>query len=397
MNTPILALAIWPDGFGLAPYQVEVAIILSLVAIIIVLGLFLLLYRWFSMPLRRSERAYLFLDVIETGLAWGQSLERSIIGLAALRDRALGTKFHLLAAYIERGKKLGEALDLVPGFLPPQLVALLKVGLKLGDVPRVIPAGRRLMADATSKTQGGEGYLLVIQSFLLPVLPVALAMLTVFVVPKFVEIARDMGVQPTGLSWFILKHGNILVAMSTAVSVLALPMVFCYLAGPRSWSWSRSLTGGFVDHLLVRLPWVWKRLQRDFSTLLAILLDAGISESEAIAMAATATDNQVVIHRAQQITADLRQGRTLAQAARHLDQAGDLQWRLANAAQGRARFLDALRGWHEALDAQAYQLEQTASHLLTTALVIINGIMVGLVVTGVLGLLIAFIDEGVLW
>jgi hypothetical protein len=82
---------------------------------------------------------------------------------------------------------------------------------------------------------------------------------------------------------------------------------------------------------------------------------------------------------------------------RHFDQDAEFGWRLDNAARSPAGFRESLRGWQEALDAKAYQAEQAASHLVTTACVVLNGLAIGVVVTGVFGLLIGLIEEGILW
>ena len=51
----------------------------------------LLIYEALSGPLRRRERAQLFLDVLAAGLKSGASAEQA-------RERSLGIRFHLLAA-----------------------------------------------------------------------------------------------------------------------------------------------------------------------------------------------------------------------------------------------------------------------------------------------------------
>jgi len=45
-----------------------------------------------------------------------------------------------VAAYIEGGASLGEALEKVPRFLPPQINAILRAGEKIGDLKKVLPA-----------------------------------------------------------------------------------------------------------------------------------------------------------------------------------------------------------------------------------------------------------------
>ena len=45
----------------------------------------------------------MFLDMLELGLREGRTPEAAVTSAAASRDRSLGVRFHLLAAYIEAG------------------------------------------------------------------------------------------------------------------------------------------------------------------------------------------------------------------------------------------------------------------------------------------------------
>jgi hypothetical protein len=51
-----------------------------------------------------------------------------------------------------------------------------------------------------------------------------------------------------------------------------------------------------------------------------------------------------------------------------------------------------LRGWHEALDAKAFQQQETTAHAITSGIVILNGIIVALFATACFGVLIAILD-----
>ena len=101
--------------------------------------------------------------------------------------------------------------------------------------------------------------------------------------------------------------------------------------------------------------------------------------------------------RAERVRKLLNEGVKLPEAMRAMDDTGELHWRLSNALHGRGGFLRALTGWHEALDAKAFQLEQSAAQLTTTALVLLNGLIVGSIVIGVFLLLIQLLNQAVLW
>jgi hypothetical protein len=117
---------------------------------------------------------------------------------------------------------------------------------------------------------------------------------------------------------------------------------------------------------------------RDFSSLLAALLDSGVEETRALDLAAEAAANRVFRKRVERARANLAHGQSLTEAVALLDDTGEFRWRLANAARGQAGFRAALEGWHEALDARAFGQEQTAAQILSTGLALANGLLVAL-------------------
>jgi hypothetical protein len=94
---------------------------------------------------------------------------------------------------------------------------------------------------------------------------------------------------------------------------------------------------------------------------------------------------------------DLQAGIKLTEAVRWLDDAGEFRWRLRNAAEPRAGFFAALAGWHESLEARAFHQEQAVSQTITSGLVLLNGLMVGLVALGMFRLILALLEEAILW
>jgi type II secretory pathway component PulF len=131
--------------------------------------------------------------------------------------------------------------------------------------------------------------------------------------------------------------------------------------------------------------------------MLAVLLDAGVTEPEAVNLAAEATANAIMVHRAERVTALLKEGITLPEAIRAMDECGEFRWRLRNALQHEGGFLRALAGWHAALDAKAFQLEQTSAQLITSFLVLVNGVVVGCIAIAIFLALVNLINRAVLW
>ena len=346
-----------------------------------------------SLPLRRHERARFFLDLLETGMRDGRSAEQSLVALTQLRDAALGVRLHLIGAWIETGLRLGQALDRVPHFLPPRVSAMLKVGEEIGDLAKVLPACRRQLRDGASQSRGAVNYLIVAAFVLTPIAPAVFLGLAVFVFPKYVMILQDMGGGLPALTRFVLgtthEFGAVLIGVMALIYVAGL----VYLSGGRLRGW----LGPVWDAVAWQVPWKRKRMQRDFSAMLAALLDAGVPEEKALQLAGDATANRVFQRRTNAAAAELRSGAPLTVALKRLDVSGQFQWRLANALHGRCGFLAALNGWLDALDAKAFQQEQAAAHAITTGLVLFNGLIVGTLIAGIFLALIGIIEMGVQW
>jgi hypothetical protein len=116
-----------------------------------------------------------------------------------------------------------------------------------------------------------------------------------------------------------------------------------------------------------------------------------VPEAEAVRLAGECTANEICRRRVQHVIAALERGVKLDDAVGAFDDSGEFHWRLTNAIHARGGFLPALRGWHEALEARAFQQEEAATHAVTSGLVILNGVLVGLVVTAVFGVLIVMV------
>ena len=377
--------------------MIAVIIIWFLVALVVFGALATMVYSLLVLPLRKQERARVFLDLLETGFADGHSAEITIMEFAKLRDKKLGPRFFLLAAHLETGLRLSQALQKVPGLLPPQLVAMLAVGEQIGDVRKVLPACRKTLTRASSKTTSTMNYLILFLA-LNPCGGLIWPFIAIVILPKFQEIATELGngrLPP--LFQFLCAHALFLTALQWGLIATS-----CLLFIARDWSpkmtrWLTPVLKPVIDAFTYRLPWRRKRLERDFTAMLALLLDAEIPEEQAVTLAAQSTDNGVFVRRGAEVAQRLRNGTGFLEAMRGIDDTDELQWRLANAVHGHGGFMKALAGWHEALEAKAYQLEQTASQTITTGLVLLNGCLVGLIAIGVFQVLISIVWEASLW
>lgn len=351
-----------------------------------------LLHFLLSQPLRRAERARTILDLIETALRSGEPVEQTLISISHSRDQSLGVKFHLFVAWLEKGLRLDEAFAKVPSLLPAQVIAMLKAGNRVGDLQKVLPAGRQLLADSVSETRSALNYLVIITFVVSPATLSIFCFIAVMVFPKLRAVAEGMDFSLAGPIDFLMANGHFFIAAQLVLQIIMWTAALCYVAGPRFRHWLPA-----HDFISWKLPWRRKRMQRDFSILLATLLDAQMPEPEAVTLAASCTANQIFSARAAKAVAALQQGQPLPQAIACLDDLGEFRWRLSNAVHSKLGFAAALGGWHDALNAKAFQQQQAAAQTVSTTLVLVNGAFVATVVIAVFSFLISIINAGCLW
>jgi type II secretory pathway component PulF len=298
-----------------------------------------LLHFVLSLPMRRRDRARFFLDLLETALDRGQAIEQAILSAAESRDRVMGVRFYLLAAHIENGARFTEALEKVPTFLPPQVNAMLRAGDKLGDLKKVLPACREVLRVAPDTVRSTLHYMVAMLMVFAPIAIWLITMLMIFVVPKFKDVAAGMGVRVWQPALFVFQIAPQLVWFEIILFSLLMTVAIFYIGGPGFVRWFQFRSVPLVDWLAWQIPWKQKKLLRAFSAMLAVLLDGGVPEAEAVRLAAESTVNEICRRRARHVTAALEGGAKFAEAVRAFDDTGEFRWRLTNAIHARGGFL----------------------------------------------------------
>ncbi|MBI5801774.1 MAG: type II secretion system F family protein [Verrucomicrobia bacterium] len=412
----------WAVGLMLAFLGVVLATIIEkpvvllvfLIALVLVYCSFHGLHFILSLPFRRRERARMFLELVEASVEHGHSVEQSIIRLSRSSEDSFGVRFHLLAGHLEQGLPLLAALEKVPRMLPPTVLAMLRVGAETGDIRRVLPSCRAHLRDAVPRVQKAQHYLVALVMVILPMQLLLYWMVRVVVFPKFQEIFNDMlapGEFPTS-SWAIVSVLD--TAWPAFMALVGLPMLVglvLYVLGPRPAYWLEWLAPRFgppiarrldwlatlADRGMLVLPWQRRRVERDFSVMLALLLDAGLPEEKAVLLAGESVANRAFLARARRVADELRRGMKLADALQFMDDAGELRWRMANAARASGHFRESLAGWLDTLDAKAFGQEQAVAHVITSACVLVNGCLLGLFTVSIFQCFVQLIDVASAW
>jgi type II secretory pathway component PulF len=356
-----------------------------------------LLHFLLSLPMQRRDRARFFLDLLETALERGQAIEAAILSAAESRDRAMGMRFYMVAAHLEGGARLGQALEKVPSFLPPQVNAMLQTGEKLGDLRKVLPACREVLRIAPDTVRTTMHYMVAILLVFAPIAIWLISILSIYIIPKFKDVAAGMGIKIWAFTKFVftLNDAHVLTGFEAALFLILLMVAAVYIGGPGFVRWFQSRSVPILDWLAWQVPWKRKKLLRAFSAMLAVLLDGGVPEAIAVRLAGESTANEICRRRARRVLTALEGGVKLNDAVRSFDDSGEFHWRLTNAIHSRGGFLNALQGWHASLDANASQQEEAATHVVTSGLVILNGVVVAMIATAMFGMLVMIL-RGVL-
>ena len=304
-----------------------------------------------------------------------------------------------LLTHLRGGLDLVDALKKTPWLVEARLVSLLEVGRELGDMKKILPAARAMFATATGHVRKAQMYTYPYIFFVSGIGIVIPWILMTFVVPKFEVIFKDMLPAVERLPNFTLlvldisQHKWALPGLAGPVMLGLLLGAVLYVGGSRIRSRFSGVAPGFFARMVLALPWWRKRLQCDFSARLSLLLDAGVSESRSVTLAAESTGNLVLQQHAFRACADLKNGKHLPEAIQHLDSSDELRWRLETVARSGKGFLPALRAWHETLSVRAAEQEQAVAQVIVAGMILSIGVVVGSLVIGMFLPLIVMMDK----
>lgn len=356
----------------------------------------LLAYYLFSLPLRRTQRARLFVDILEQGFDSGRSLEQILIEVAGTRDRALGSRFVVVGDRIYRGMPWAMALRSVPNLLPEAVVSALEAGARIGDVRKVLPLCKGMLSDASSQSRAAYHVLGGAPWILCGLSPQIVFTLGLFVMPKYYDLMRDYGAMPPKGG---VPSALLIVAflVQTLMALSLLGFCFLYVGSPWIRRYLQPKALPFMDWFSLRISWSRQRILRDCARLLALALDSGLPEAEAVQMAAEGTGNRIVLRRAGAVVHALSQGVSLEMACTQLWSGPELSWRLGLASRSKGGFHAALRSWWESLEIRAQRQQETASQIAASALVLLSGVSIGSLCFSLLVPLVRIIEQTLLW
>ncbi len=354
--------------------------------------LFMILFWVFNTPYRRWSRTAIVLDVVEEALASREDLPAAMARLTHFPDFSAGFRFPRRIRRLAGGDDLIGALSDGFPILPDNVTAILEAGLETDDVSRVLPLCRRsLQGDRHSRTRGLLAWYPMFFGLSsrglfspMPVLAGAtMAGFMIFIRPRFARMINEMtgySALPPITDWVL--HSSFPFFIVGLLSIVPACLLIGYLL--RDWPYLPGLlsnaTGAWLDRLI---PWWRWRCQRDFSYLLAMLLDAGVPEPKALRLAAAGSGNGAYRMRAERAVDLLSTGVPLPDVLRDFVRDREFGWRWNHVLHTEGAFLPAIQGWLDYLDARAFRVEQAFNHILSTLIYASWAALIGLFVCGI--------------
>jgi MSHA biogenesis protein MshG len=244
----------------------------------------------------------------------GIPLLRGIKGLAASTHNAvLREKLEEVLRDLEGGRDLAGSLARHPGVFPPLYVSIVRVGEETGTLERSFKRLAEYMQqdqEMSDRIKAAMRYPMIV----LGVVAIAIAVLTVFVIPKFEPLFKTLGDNlpwPTraiiNVSEFTRNHWYVVVT-GIGFTVFGIRQ---YIAGERGrFRW---------DELKLRIPVIGKLVHQGtlarICNSLSISMTAGMPVIQTLNVIAKSAGNEYMADRVQRLRTSVERGEPLSRAA----------------------------------------------------------------------------------
>jgi len=220
-----------------------------------------------------------FLKQLHLILSSGISILNGVALLESRVDNQLAGVCRQLQLHLKAGKTLTAAMQLNPEFFPPLVITLVYAGESSGELPEVLEA----LIQYYSKQKALKGFIaktLIYPCCLVLAAIDVLLFFLIYVLPLLAATYTAMQAKPTQLMLFVLQISSVIKDRYLVIPIVL--TMLCYLVYN-----SRQKLGD----LILKLRWFRQSYQlmteARFCKLLALLLNSGISITEAVEIAGT--------------------------------------------------------------------------------------------------------------
>jgi general secretion pathway protein F len=337
---------------------------------------------WKRRKVRRKD-LLVFTQEIHTLVKAGLPLDRSLAVLAQLAESpALADVIQDVLREIKEGRSLSEGMGKHPEVFPRIYVSMVKAGEAGGVLEEIL--GR--LATFLETSENLQSYMVgaLIYPALLSIVGVAsVTILTLFVVPRFASIFRDMGL-PLPLPMAILKGVSDLLTGYWWLMLVVAGAVGVYLQRFRSGSEGRLQW----DRLVLRLPLLGVVIQKievaRFARTLGTLLHSGVPLLQAMTIVREIVSNQGIATMIEPIRQGIKKGEGISQPMKQSGVFPPLAMHLVEVGEESGK-LDAML--IQVADVYDNEVRKSVKNLLAffePALILIMGIIIGTIVVSML-------------
>jgi type IV pilus assembly protein PilC len=258
---------------------------------------------------RSDEAPILLVEVVGGAAASRIPLEVSLAALAEEQgDPRLAAAAERLAARLQQGATIDQAIDSLDGQLPTEIAGLLRAGIESGDLAGTFErfGQQRLAAERFNRRiRGTLAYPLLIVVILVPLL----MFLSIFVIPMFGDIFKEFNLDLPPITELILQTAKQLPSLLVALVLILIgvPILLRILGG--RWLLHRVR---FSLPLVGRL-WMWAG-QREFAAQLASFLSLGLPMPSAVALTAQVLSDRNVARACERVSNRVASGQALSQS-----------------------------------------------------------------------------------
>ncbi|MDD5072775.1 MAG: type II secretion system F family protein [Candidatus Omnitrophica bacterium] len=257
-----------------------------------------------------QKQVTVFTRQLATLIGSGLPLVRALYVLERQEKGALKTTIRGLAEQVEGGSSFSEALSKYPKAFPPLYVNTVKAG-ETGGVLEVVLTRLAEFAEKSQKLNSRIKAALIYPALVLTLALSVLFFLITFIVPKFMQIFKEMNVElptPTKVLLFVssLMKDRWFVGLGIIIFVIVTYTILSKVAATRL----------VIDRIKLELPVMGPLIRRiaiaRFSRTLGTLLSSGVPILQSLMVAKDTTGNEVMARSIIHVHDSVREGETVA-------------------------------------------------------------------------------------
>ena len=251
--------------------------------------------------------------LLEAGLPVHEALAHLRAGVS--ERSSYGRMIAALHAEVLHGMTLSQAMQLRAAAFPESLVGTVRAGEESGRLDTILREAAIALTEAHVLRESLRSAL-AYPMLLLAATALSVLVMTVFVLPVFAALLRDLGTEMPLPTRMLLGISDLIAAQPYLVPAVAIGIAFAATLLLRVPSLRR-----YGDALLLRVPVLgmfvklsaWQMILRT----LALLLRSGIRLDRAVGLVRSVTDNRAIVHHLARMEQSLVEGRTFAQIVLH--------------------------------------------------------------------------------